>query len=306
MSDPSVFHKALRAASEDGQAEKVRRALLRHELDAAWPILKGHLPDGRENPTTLKNTLSGIKKLVTYAQEQGESLLTPSPGFAAGYLAAIAGHAPATQRVLLSRARALYHALRELGVVGPDFDPFGEVKGPDLRFRPGEDKSLYDEDEVARLVAHADDEERALVLLGADVGLTTGETARLTWEDIELSGDVLRVHGREILASERLTDALRTWANRSGGVLFARGSVFSLTDHAVRGRLFRLCRRANVTYKAWRSLRHRYAVRLWQETGDPQLVAAQLGFGTLEAVQPYMRLERVRRERAEEQEHQDP
>ena len=54
------------------------------------------------------------------------------------------------------------------------------------------------------------------MLLGADAGLTTGETARLEWENIELSGDVLRVHGREILASERLTDTLRAWANRSG------------------------------------------------------------------------------------------
>lgn len=303
MSDASVFQRALRA-SPDEEREKVRRALLRHELDAAWPILRGHLPDGRENPTTLKNTLSGIKKLVTYAQENGDSVLSPSPGFAAGYMAAIAGHAPATQRVLLSRARALYHALRELGVVGPDFDPFGEVKGPDLRFRPGEDKSLYDEDEVTRLVTHADDEERALVLLGADAGLTTGETARLKWEDLELSGDVVRVRGREILASERLTGALRAWANRSGGVLYARGSVFSLTDHAIRARLYRLCRHANVTYKAWRALRHRYALRLWQETGDPQLVAAQLGFGTLEAVQPYMRLERTRRERAEVKEQE--
>ncbi|MEF2280308.1 site-specific integrase [Deinococcus sp. YIM 134068] len=296
MSDRSVFDAALEGPPNE-LAERVRRALLRHDLDSAWPILRKHLPDARENPTTLKNTLSGIKKLVTYAQEQGESLLSPAPGFAARYLEATGHHAPATRRVLLSRARALYHALRELEVVGPHFDPFADVRGPDLRVRPGEDKVLYEDEEVARLVAHADAEARALVLLGADAGLTTGETARLTWEDVQLSGDHLRVRGRDIVASGRLTDALRAWAARDEGVLYARGSVFSLTDHAIRARLYRLCRQANVTYKAWRALRHHYALRLWQETGDPHLVADQLGLGTLLAVQPYVRLEGQRRRR---------
>lgn len=291
-----MFEAALRDLP-DAEAEKVGRALLRHDLDAAWPVLRKHLPDARENPVTLKNTLSGIRKLVTFAQDSGESLLTPTPGFAARYLETLAHHAPATQRVLLSRARALYHALRELRVVGPHFDPFADVKGPDLHAPPGEDKVVYGEDEVARLVAHADTEGRALVLLGADAGLTTSETARLCWEDLDLSGDHLRVHGREIVASKRLTNALREWAARGEGVLFARGSLFSLTDHAIRARLYRLCKHANVEYRAWRALRHRYALRLWQETGDPQLVADQLGLGTLLAVRPYVRLEgRLRRQ----------
>lgn len=304
MSERPVFEAALRESPNE-LSDKVRRALLRHDLDGAWPVLRKHLPDARENPTTQKNTLSGIKKLVTFAETTGESLLAPAPGFAARYLADIAHHAPATRRVLLSRARALYHALRELQVVGPHFDPFADVKGPELHSRPGEDKSLYDDEEVARLVAHADPEARALVLLGADAGLTTGETARLTWEDVELSGDLLRVHGREILASERLTEALRRWAARDEGVLYARGSVFSLNDHAIRARLYRLCKHANVGYKAWRSLRHHYALRLWQETGDPHLVADQLGLGTLIAVQPYVRLE-GRRRRLMEQKGRGP
>ncbi|GBF07843.1 integrase domain protein SAM domain protein [Deinococcus aerius] len=299
MSERSVFEAALRDLPNT-EAEKVRRALLRHDLDAAWPLVRRHLPDARENPVTLKNTLSGIRKLVTFAQESGESLLAPTPGFAARYLASIAHHAPATQRVLLSRARALYHALRELRVVGPGFDPFAEVRGPELHAPPGEEKVVYGEDEVARLVAHAGVEDRALVLLGADAGLTTGETARLCWEDLDLAGDHLRVHGREIVASERLTDALRAWAARGEGVLYARGSLFSLTDHAIRARLYKLCRKANVEYRAWRALRHRYALRLWQETGDPQRVADQLGLGTLIAVRPYVRLEGRLRRQAQE------
>ena len=68
MSDGSVFQAALRDLP-DGEAQKVGRALLRHDLDSAWPVLRRHLPDARENPVTLKNTLSGIRKLVTYAQE---------------------------------------------------------------------------------------------------------------------------------------------------------------------------------------------------------------------------------------------
>ena len=67
--------------------------------------------------------------------------------------------------------------------------------------------------------------------------------------------------------------------------------------HAIRARLYRLCKHANVGYKAWRALRHHYALRLWQETGDPHLVADQLGLGTLLAVQPYVRLEGQRRRR---------
>ena len=297
MDNRALFDAAHDAAPTE-QGDRVRRALLRYDLDAAWPLLRDHLPGAGTNPTTQKNTLSGVNKLVSFAEAGGESLIAPAAGFAARYLAATAHYAPATRRVLLSRARALYHALRQLGVVDAHFDPFTGVRGPELRGRPGEDKSLYAEDEVARLIAHADVEGRALVLLGADAGLTTGETARLRWEDVELAGDQVRVRGREVLASERLTGALRAWAARDQGVLYASGSVFSLTDHTLRARLYKLCQHANVDYKAWRALRHRYALKLWQDTGDPQRIADQLGLGTLLAVQPYLRLEQARRARA--------
>lgn len=61
--------------------------------------------------------------------------------------------------------------------------------------------------------------------------------------------------------------------------------------HAVRARFYELCRDANVTYRAWRALRHHYALRLWRATRDPELVADQLGVTSLKAVQAYGQLE---------------
>lgn len=273
--------------------EQLRRALTSGNLEGFLDLIAQGLP-GAPGNATRKNYLSSLRAYLRWTDAEGRSVLHAREDDAQAYLAFLLAkhaHAPATIHNHLTRVRTLYDLLHEYGAhAGPN--PFLGLKLPSNK--PEEHRDLYSEEEVRRLVTHADAQGRAVVLLGAHAGLTGPETVGLRWEDVDTRAGLLRVRGRQVEASDELHAALRAYGQERGhtDLFAARGPVFDFqTDHELRAAIYRLCQQANVTYKAWRALRNTAGLRLLNLTGDPQVVADRLGLTTLKAVEVWQKLQ---------------
>ncbi|WP_343216660.1 integrase [Deinococcus aestuarii] len=268
------------------------RTLERGDHEAFLDLIAGGLP-GHFGSATRKNHLSSLRAYLRWTEEERRSVLNATPRDAHAYLGLLVQkhtHAPATIHNHLTRVRGLYGLLIEHGA-HPGPNPFVGLKLPSNR--PEEHRELYSEDEVRRLVTHASVRDRALVLLGAQAGLTGPEVLHLTWADVDTRAGQLSVLGRTVEAHGELLTALEVYGRERGHTeLFAAtGPVFDLSsEYELRKVVYLLCRRANVPYKAWRALRNAAGLRLLQRTGDPRAVAAQLGLGTLKAVEVWQKL----------------
>jgi integrase len=254
-------------------------------LDALSPLLPG-APGDR----THQNNLSGLRVYLGWTQGEGLALLSPAPGQAAAYRTWLEGqYAPATVKNRLSQVRHLYDVLQELGLV--EHHSFRDVSGPPNR--AWEHRAVYSPEEVTRLLAHAGVEERALVLLGAHGGLTGPEVLALRFEHLRLERGELAVAGRVVEGSAALLGALEAWGRTQGhtALFSAQGPVFDLESASqLRRRVWRLCRRANVPYRAWQALRNAAGVRLLGLTPDREGVQAQLGLADPESLRPLVKL----------------
>jgi integrase/recombinase XerD len=270
----------------------LRTALRRYDLDVIWTHVAPHYP-GREGTATKRNYLSALKDFIAWARDNGQHIAAPDDNFGRDfmtYLYTKHDGRPTTITTRLSQARTFYKVLRRLGAIGTNLDPFSILERP--TFVPGDRRDYYDTDEIERLIAHADTEDRALVLLGAQAGLATGQIVSLHWNHVQLTRGELRVQGRLVHTSDEVLNALRAYAATRGvGDLFSSTEQVFAFEHpnALRSRLYRLCKAANVDYRAWRALRHHAGLRLYRLTNDAELVRRELGLSTVQLTQPYQR-----------------
>lgn len=266
----------------------LRDALRAYDLDGAWVHLAPLLPP---HPLTQRNHKYALKRYFDHARIDHADLLRPTPTFLNAYLLTFKTLDPGSARSLFSRLRGFYKALRTLRMIPSTYDPLLTLSVPRLTAQPGEARRHYTDDEVQRLLTHANDvEERCLLLLGAHAGLRSGEVCRLQWPDVQLTEAELMVHGRTVPKGSWLDEALRAWARKHGGLL-AEGQVFPYKDtYAVNQSLHRLCGRAGVPYQPYTALRSSYALRLWQTTHDPRVMVKRLGIGSLKAIEAYARM----------------
>ncbi|WP_407542815.1 tyrosine-type recombinase/integrase (plasmid) [Deinococcus radiomollis] len=271
--------------------DELRAALGGYDLEAAWEWLAPVLP---QHPLTLRNHRYAFKRYLDHARLDHADVLRPDPEFLSAYLLTFRSLDPGHARSLFSRLRGLYKAFRQLGVIPSTYDPLLGLPVPRLDVQPGEARRHFDDEEVGRLLTHADGpEERCLILLGSHAGLKSGEVCALQWSGVQLTEASLNVHGRAVPKNGPLDGALRDWARKHGGLL-ATGTVFAYKEtYVVNTRLHRLCARAGVRYRPFTALRSAYALRLWQTTHDPRIMVEQLGIGSLKAVEAYMRMEKL-------------
>ncbi len=197
---------------------------------------------------------------------------------------------PASLQVYLAAARALYAALRWAGATTAD--PWRDVKAPKDPTAAYDKRAPYEEGEIARLLAHAAGEDRALVLLGAHAGLRVAEALALAWADVDLTTARLTVVAgkgnkrRRVEMSPTLVTALRALAapgDRAGGahVLSYRAPI------SARRRLALLCTRAGVAYKGVHALRHSAGTAMYRATGRLEDAQRHLGHATIATTQVY-------------------
>ena len=289
----SIFNTALGQLQQGlGPDEPTRlaAALTTYDVEAAWSILSSRMK-GAPGSHSQKNYLSAFKDFLAWAQREQYPLLTPPPQFGQEYqhyLEQKYGNSLASINTRLSQARRFYKLFRQMGVVPINLDPFSILERSQVV--PGQHRDYYLTKEVSRLLAQADLAERAMLLFGAHVGLTTAEVLALKWSDISPSSGTATLIDRQLVLSTDLYRLLHPLAERQGGgALFTSDQpIFEFPDqNALRARIYTLCLKANVPYRAWRGLRHAAGLRYYQQTGNLEQVAKLLGVENHHLVRMY-------------------
>lgn len=154
------------------------------------------------------------------------------------------------------------------------------VKMPKGRPRPISDAALD------AALGRAEYRERIMLLFGALAGLRCCEIARVHREDLD--GDMLLVHGKGSkqrwvpIEDFRLIKALRM----AEGWVFPNGLGSHLSPQHVSKVLGRVIERPWTAH----SLRHRFATRVYQATGDLYVVAELLGHESIETTKIYAQM----------------
>ncbi|AWT37640.1 hypothetical protein GCM10008956_12390 [Deinococcus arenae] len=272
----------------DGRTEALFTLLL-DQLDGPW--------------NTRKAVRSGWRVLQRFLDERGASLLQPLDADAyQQWLTHEYRGVVASTNNRLTQARKLYALLIAAGVT--DTNPFegqaGQHNPADRRRR------AYPPDDVLELLAHSGPEDAVLVLLGAHAGLSGPEVSRLTWAHIDHDLTTITVTrpatpGRSVPCSAELQQALAALAEArgatpllgqrpSGRVITLPQSADALTDSKLRARIYRICERAGVPYRAWQALRNHAALRFLR-THTRQEVMVLLGVHSLTALLPSIRMQ---------------
>ena len=129
-----------------------------------------------------------------------------------------------------------------------------------------------------------------MILFGAHAGLTTAEVLALCWSDLQLTEGSVYLKKRQLPMSDELYRAVLPLAEQlGGGALFGQAlPVFDFADqNALRARVFALCLKANVSYRAWRGLRHSAGLRFYRQSGNLEAVARLLGVENHHLVRMY-------------------
>ena len=271
--------------------------LLEHQQDNEFIDLLSTALQG--SPVSKKNVLSGWRLYLNWVREEGRGVLSADQAQAEAYVEWLKAkyEAPATLNNRLTQVRKLYALLTEAGLwQGSAFTSVHGQVNPADRRRP-----VYSDEEVEKLLGAARAKEKVLILLGAFLGLTGPEVLQLRFEDFLENDQELRIAGRSVnlQCPAELAQALQEVRHRKGEqplyAVQASGLVFDFEDdHALRGAIFDLCRRANVPYKAWMALRNHAGIRLLRESGDVKATAQRLGVGGRQALNPTVRLVKKR------------
>jgi integrase len=288
--DPLLRAQSLAAMSEADLRREAVRAASARDVEALWALTEAHLTlhgdaGALVSASTYRTYRRGVKDLL--AAWQGENLLRPSRDAAALWLRKLeaSGRKPATVRVKIAAAKALYKALR--WAKATDAAPFADARAARDKTAPWEKQSAYRLSDLERMLAHADAYTRVLILLGAHGGLRIAEILALRWEDIDLYHrklTVVRGKGgkrRSVNLSKTLVGALELLPNNEGLVLPFRSRP------SARERLERVCRKTGVKFLGLHALRHAAGTRLQRQTGDLTKVADHLGHATLDMARNY-------------------
>ena len=229
------------------------------DLEALWQLTEAHLTlHGSAGSNVSSHTLTSYRRYVFQLIESwsGEALLRPSRNAGVLWVRELeVEFKPATVRVKLAAARALYAALRWSGTT--TLDPFADVK-PGRDLTPAwEKRQAYTLNEIEWLTRVAEGYTLYIVLLGAHAGLRVSEMTSLRWEDIRLAEKKLKVKkgkgGKQgtVFLSQTLVEALEQvpLSERQGYLLPCR------SRQVVYDRLKSICRRAKVRFKGVHSLR---------------------------------------------------
>jgi integrase len=205
---------------------------------------------------------------------------------------------PSTVNFELGVVRRFYNFLRrELGL---------EVENPCEGFRPLRDavtmgrprRPVYSNEELERLFAHCNGEDRLAFQTLLMTGLRKNELCWLTWDDVVLEPGrecvVVRAkpgftpkdyEQREVPLPPALAEALRRLKRRDVFVFPARSG--GLERHLLR-RLKQAAKRAGVEGATLHRFRHTYATRLLENGADVVTVQRLLGHSDLETTQQYL------------------
>ena len=286
--------------------EALRRLAVKaaHERDEAalWNLTSAHLllfgaKGSRVSKRTQENYRRGLKDLLLDWDK--ENLIRPSRNAGVewvrnietrvvlnpvtgepkldGRTGAVKTLAPATVALKLAAARALYRALRWSGATTAS--PFADVKPVKDAVKPWSKRGAYSQEELERLLEHAQGADKVMVLLGAHAGLRVAEMSELRWADLDFPASQLTVvEGKggktdAVFMSDRLITALKDLPRG-----LPSDPILPYRAYRARERFRKLCLLANVTYKGKEvhGLRHAAGTRAHEVFNDLARVADHL------------------------------
>jgi integrase len=263
------------------------------DLATLWSLTEAYFSTygaagGRVSVHTLRAYRQGIGQFLAFAGVSAVNLLRPARDLGPTFLRSreAAGRSPSTVRLELAAVRLLYRALRWSGATTTD--PFADARPARETTAPWDKRQPYSEQEVQTLLEGATPETQALILLGAHAGLRVSEVLALTWGDLNLEAQTVRVRSgkggkvRTAVMSRSLSQTVQGLPSYSRDAL-----LFSITDMAVRKRLRVLCRQTGATYRGYHALRHHAGTKLYRADGNLEAVARHLGHSSLDTTRIY-------------------
>lgn len=284
----------------DERRRRAVEACITHDASALWRLTEVWTTlHGRAgalvSPHTRKNYRHGVESLVEAWSQ--ENLLRPGRDAAALWLRQLeaTGLKPATVKIRLAAARALYGSLRWAGAT--DVDPFDGLRVAADVTPVWERRVPYSPEELTALLSVAEGADRVLLLLAGHAGLRISECLALEWTDVWLARRELVVakgkggKKRTVPLSGTLITALRAIRPPDG-----RGYVLPYrSDFPARQRVKRLAVAAwlpgaeepGIPYRGIHALRHTCGTRLVRETGSLEMAARHLGHSSIETTRVY-------------------
>lgn len=277
-------------------SERRRRAVVAaqsYDAIEMWSLTEAHTflyggAGARMSPRTARSYREGIARFLTHAQLRTVNLLRPGRDAGAVYVRSLEteGLKPASVRVYLAAARALFRALRWAGVT--EADPFSDAKPAKDKVAPWDKRSPYSEDEVRALLAHAPQRDQVLILLCAHGGLRISEALALRWEEVKAESLLVSAgkggKSRRVVLSRTLATALTDF--RQGTGTTGTGLVIGGTQEAARKRLARIARLAGVGSKGFHAFRHYVGTKIAGTLGLED-AARHLGHSSIETTRVY-------------------
>ena len=160
-------------------------------------------------------------------------------------------------------------------------------------------------EEADRLVAGADPEWRAMIMVALKTGLRQGELLALTWDDIDLVAGRLVVSRnlsrgeittpkngktREVPLGDDVLAALKRHRHLRGDVVFCTSAGAMFTKGESKHPLWRACKRAGLRRIGWHVLRHTFASHLVMRKAPLKAVQELLGHSTIKMTERYAHL----------------
>jgi integrase len=160
-------------------------------------------------------------------------------------------------------------------------------------------------EEAAKLVASADDEWRAMVLVALRTGLRQGELLALRWSDVDLKAGRLVVRQnvvrgiigtpksgkpREVALSNDALVALKEHRHLRGPIVLCDATGCMLKKSECKHPLWRASKRAGLRRVGWHVLRHTFASHLAMKGAPLKVVQELLGHSTIQMTMRYAHL----------------
>lgn len=293
--------EVMRLVSEKEQYKRVPRSETDKRLVKIPPPMFAPFRDyvlskSKKGSKTSAHTLAAYQRaletLIDFANEHGMNLLRPEDtygdGFGDVYRAYLASrYAPASQKQHRAAISMFYKFLRWAGA--SDCVPFEDVESVSDPVKAEDKNEHFADDEIAALLEHAGDVDRAMVLLAGHGGLRVSEIVALTWGDVE--DGVIQIKngkggkGRDVPMSHALKQALAVLSR-------AHDRIMPFSTVTARSRLKALCERANVEYNykgtgGMHRLRHSAGFRFYRETRSLIHTAKFLGHSSVETAKIY-------------------
>lgn len=292
----------LATISEDDLRRFAAEAARDRDATALWALTETHLTlHGSSGSRVSSHTLSAYRHAVESLLSDwvGVNLLRPGRNAGVLWVRELEGRfKPATVRVYLVGAKALYAALRWSGA--SEAVPFADVRVAVDKTPAWEKREAYTRTEVDWLERCTDGMSYLVVLLGAHAGLRVSEMTALRWEHVDLGDGSLKVVAGKggktagVYLTPMLAKALETTPpeQRTGFVLPCR------SRQSVYERLEAACKQAKVRFKGVHALRHASGTRLKEETGDLALVADHLRHNSMDTARGYAKADNRQLRRA--------